>query len=496
MIERYEKPEIKEIWSDKNKHFLWKKVEIAVINARAKLGRIAKEVALEIDTILRKPIDLEWCKAREAKTHHDLNSAVDERKRYLPDRLEGEYHKEVTSFDDEDPAMAEMLQTSADLVIAAVHTLRTAIEQKAMLYRYTPMLARTHGQWAQIQSFGNECLCWHEDLETPLADIGNAASRLKFTKCSGAIGNNAEIDPELELAALAELGRRPWHGATQIMPRGVYAPLASSLAHLVSQCEKIALDIRLASRSGCKILEEPFDINQEGSSAMPQKRNPIRTEQICGMARVARHFAGMIEENIPTWESRSIEQSCVERIAWPDLFHVTLHALKVLTKVIDGLNVYPDQMMREIVASAGTYASNAAKTFLAERGKEFGITSKDAYGIVRLASHIAFAPSLAELKIRNVFRTGVEDADGDLALLLKDHRELSTVIVSIEDIIMGNSLHAMEDIGVNSETSERWNLQIFNMFASENIRNEWHALFKPSRGMKNEAHSFRQVFKV
>lgn len=498
MIKRYRNPEIEETSSDENKLLLWQEVELAVIEAREKLGRIPQGTTARVKACLdAHPIDLAWWEQRDNEIHHDLQAAVDERRRHLPDELKKEYHKGNTSYDTEEPAFSEMLRMSTDEVQQIAHELRCAIKEKALAYRFTPMLARTHGQWAQIQSFGYECLTWHEDLSIPLADISDAASRLRFTKCSGAVGNNSEIDPELEYEVLKILGKQPWHGATQIMPRSLYASLASGLAHLVTQCEKIATDIRLAARSGYKTLEEPFNPNQKGSSAMPQKRNPIRLEQICGMGRAARHFAGMLEENIVTWESRDISQSCVERIAWPDLFHVTMRVLTVLTKVIEGLNVYPDVMMREIAMSAGTYASNAAKTFLAEHGAEFGIGPDDAYGIVRLASHITFEPNGAESTVRQSSLASLEFADNMYAEFEKYLRVVATSIPeSIEVIIATGSLHTREDIGVSAETAGTWADKLTALFESVKLADEWQALFAPSRGMRNEAHAFKQVFKV
>jgi len=497
MIERYSNPKIKDIWSDGNKLSLWEEVEIALIRAREILGRIKKGTTEKIESILKsKTKDLAWWEKRDGEIHHDLQAAVEERRQHLG-LLANEYHKDNTSYDTEEPAMAKMLEDSTLLVLEAGQTLNKAIEEKALRYRFTPMLARTHGQWAQIQSFGFECLTWHESLKIPLTSLADAEKLLRFTKCSGAIGNNAEIDPELEMCALSLLNKRPWRGATQIMPREIHAQLASSLSRLVTQCEKISLDIRLASRSGFKILEEPFTKNQKGSSAMPQKRNPIRLEQICGMGRVARHLAGMLEENIVTWESRDISQSCVERIAWPDLFHVAMRVLTVLTKVIEGLNVYPDKMMEEIVASGGTYASNAAKSFLAEKGKDYGITPEDAYGIVRLAGHIMEEPDNWVSSLRRNLNSSLELADASLiSFTLKKRNQNHLPKPTIEKIIMTADIHTIEDIDVDFETAKAWGDKLFKLFNSKNkdVREAWSELFKPSRGMANEGVSFLEAF--
>ena len=468
---------------------------MALIAAREKLGQIAKGIWFAIDAILKKPVNIVRLEEIEAKIHHDAQSAVEERREVLrehPELLEGEYHKKVTSYDIEDPAFVKMLADSVCEVVKAARDLRRAIASKAVAYRFTPALAKTHGQWAQIQSFGYECLTWHQDLATPMTDIEYSAGRLQFSKMSGAIGNNAEIDPELEIAALNELGLKPWHGATQIMPRVVYASLASGLAHLVSQCAKVAGDIRLGARSGFKIIEEPHGKDQKGSSAMPQKRNPVGCEQITGLARAARHFAGMLGENIETWESRSIEQSCVERIAWPDLFHISMRALTSLTKIINGLNVYPDVMMKEIIASAGTYASNETKTFLAD---ELDIAPDDAYSLIKLAAYNVFAPDTYERSLRENPPGSLIEADnahGDF----EQYRLCATIPTSIEFIIARGLLNSSPELDIDNVTVNVWNSKLRESFKDDAVKVAWHELFKPSRAMRNEAHSFKQVFGI
>ena len=188
----------------------------------------------------------------------------------------------------------------------------------------------------------------HFDLQL----LHEVSTNLDYSKLSGAIGNYGSINPEVEIKALELLELQPYYGATQIMPRELYAPLAQALAQIVSTLNKIAMAIRLGARSGNPIYHEPFKKTQMGSSAMPHKKNTIRTEQIEGMERMAHNYLQMIMENIKTWEERAIEQSCVERVAWPDLFHVTIHSLRSMNFVLSGLQVYPDNMLREIIESS------------------------------------------------------------------------------------------------------------------------------------------------
>jgi adenylosuccinate lyase len=262
----------------------------------------------------------------------------------------------------------------------------------------------------------------------------------------------------------------------------VYARLAQNLELISAGVNKIATDLRLGARSGFTIYREPFGKKQKGSSAMPHKKNPIGGEQTGGMDRMVRANAGALVENCNTWEARAIEQSCVERTAWPDLFHGTLHALQTMNKIIRGLEVFPDVMIREIIDSRTTYASDEAKDFLAEKLSERGFEAEDAYRIVQLASFLAFRPSNEWLGIRIQRPMSLEDA----GQILERAEKLPQTFVSMKSIIERGYLYPEESLDANEEIVARWNWGLQDLFSIPNVRGAWDNLFTPSHLLKYE----------
>lgn len=494
MIERYADKEITGIWSNEHKLSLWQEVELVVIEAMANLGQISKETYKEIAKILSEhPIDLEWWLGREVEIGHDFNAFLDERLRWLPPELQPYFHKKTTSYDTEEPTFSTMLKESMSFVRERCDILSTVLKEMALKYRFTIMNGRTHGQEAELQSFGKRCLSWLADLKVDWGNLERAAENLKDSKLSGAIGNYGSLDPELEKEALRLLGFEPYYGATQIMPRELYAPVASALCQLVCTLDKIALAIRLGARSGRPIFQEPFGKKQKGSSAMPHKKNTIRTEQIEGMERMARNFSAMILENIKTWEERAIEQSCVERVAWPDLFHIVVHSLKTMNRVLSGLMVYPDNMLLEIVESRGTYASSEAKELLKEMDLPFGLTSEEAYRIVQLAAFNAFEPSAQIKQFREVLPNSLAETNG---ALLQFQALPKPEITSIQKIISEARLRTSAELEANEKEVERWNKILDQIFQIKENFARWNEIFQPSYLLRNEAKLYQEILGI
>ncbi len=489
MIERYENQEIKRIWSNENKLALWQETELAVVQARADLGRLAPKIADEISALRSFPIDIAWWLEEEKRLKHDLNAFVAERRKNLSPELAHHFHKDMTSYDTEESAFVSMLGDSCDAVFESGNKIQDVLREMAVRYRHTPMLGRTHGQEAELQSFGKRCLTWLQGFEVSVEALDKSASVLRYSKLSGAVGNYTGMDPELEKTALALLGLEPFYGATQIMPRELYAPLAASLYQLVLSLDKIALDIRLGARSGRPIYQEPFGKKQTGSSIMPHKKNPISTENTEGMGRLAGGDCWAIFQNIRTWEERSIEQSSVERVAWPDLFHETMRALETMERVLSGLRVYPDTMLLEVAESCGCYASGPAKNFLAERGVAFGLTADDAYRIVQLAAFNTFAPNDWQKEIRKSPPDSLKKADYELQCF--HPRKL---LQSIQKIIPCGELKALpEELAASDQEVGRWNELLQKMFVDQTVCEGWQQLFCSSYLLRNEAHLFKQI---
>jgi adenylosuccinate lyase len=311
-----------------------------------------------------------------------------------------------------------------------------------------------------------------------------------YSKISGAHGKYGTIDPELERTALEILGFKPFYGATQIMPRILYAPIAQALSGIVQVLNNIATDIRLGARSGRPIMREPFSKKQKGSSAMPQKRNPILTEQVGGLDRMARHYAGMITENVHTWEERAIEQSCVERVAWPDLFHVVIRALKVMNTVLSGLRVYPDNMLREIHESRGTYAASEVKEFLKEKLGEVGLGHEDGYRITQLACFNVFEATEVWKTIHEMVPKSLEQSRSLLAQV-----KVSPVaeVVSIQDFIPAAALRMTDELDITEEQIARYNSCLIKLFSDAEVMKSWNQLFDPAFLLKNEEVLYREI---
>ena len=290
--------------------------------------------------------------------------------------------------------------------------------------------------------------------------------------------------------ALEILGFKPFYGATQILPREIHAPAAQALCQIVQTLDKIADDIRLSARSGRPINQEPFRKEQTGSSSMPHKRNTIRTEQLEGMGRMARGYLNMILENIRTWEERAIEQSCVERVAWPDLFHVVMQSLKQVHGVISRLQVYPDTMLQEIVENRGCYAGSTVKDWLRKRLSSFGIGSEAAYRIVQLAAFLVHEPSEARLRLRNTRSRSLAEADQVLVAFTMLEPEPPD---SIQDIILQAELSVSSHVAATQEDVDRWNHALRQVFAQQEALEEWEGLFAPSHLLREEQELFNEI---
>lgn len=494
MIPRYANKDLDRIWSDENKFLLWQRTELAVIQARANLGIISRDVYDLISrTLLTEPIDVEWIAAREKETNHDLNAFLDERLRHLPVGLQKYLHDGMTSYDTEEPAFAKMLNDSLLEIYGLYNVLWPIIAQLATRHRFTVMNGRTHGQEAELQSFGKRCLTWYQSLKISLDRVRAAQNNLFFSKLSGAIGNYRGITPELEEEALRLMELKPFYGATQIMPRQLYVSVADALSGFAMSLHKIALDIRLGARSGRPILQEPFGKKQKGSSAMPHKKNTIATEQMEGMAHLAEGYCQSIHTTIPTWEERSIEQSCIERTAWPDLFHVVAHMLKTMTRVLSGLTVYPDNMLLEIVDSRGCYAAGEAKEFLRQRGAEYGLSAEDAYRIVQLAAFNAFEPTQWQTNMREIPCGSLDDADTLLDNAKKDPRNDQK---SIQKTIPTGLLHPSPQLGADEKTIRRWIGILNQIFSTASTLNAWDQIFDPSYLLKGESRLFEEILGI
>lgn len=493
MISRYAQAKIIEVWSDGNKLSLWQKNELAVIEAKTNLDLVDHDVFIRMSEILKgTPIDLGWWKKKDREIRHDLNAFIEERVRFLPSELRPYFHgeEELTSYDVEEPAFAQMLKDSVIPVEEEASGIMNVLKGLARKYRYTVMMGRTHGQGAELQTFGKRCLTWYQTLRINLFFLEIAKRGLRYSKISGALGNYGSIDPEVEKEALKILGFQPFYGATQIMPRELYFPLAQSLCQIVITLDKIATDIRLGARSPRPIYQEPFAKAQKGSSRMPHKKNTISTEQMEGMARMAKGYLNAIMENIKTWEERAIEQSSVERVTWPDLFHIVLHSLRTMTRVLRGLAVYPDNMLWEVIDSRGCYASGETKKFLAKKGVPFSLSSEEAYRIVQLAAFNVFEPTTKAKQLRENPPTSLDQAN---ELLLELQMAPRSGPISIKDIILSGKLRVSFELEATKANVQKWNEALRQIFQDQANTEEFHQIFSVPYLLRHEAKLYQEI---
>jgi len=493
MIKRYADSVLTIIFGLLQKYKAWQEVELAVLDARAEAGEISITDSAAARKIAEIPIDEEWIDTEEKKVGHDYNAFVAERRRYLPDnRLKRLFHGEMTSYDGEEPATSLIMKSALDHIIGKVDELERELRIQVRKHRFTPRLERTHGRGAEVQSLGRFFITHITPLGQLRQFIIQARNSFDLSKLSGAIGSGGGLTYEVQRAALQKLDLTMFDGATQIMPRIFHSQAASALADLASWLEKIALDLWLGSRDPYPLWEEPFKPTQKGSSAMPWKKNPITLEKVRGLAREARALASAIRENIVTPEGRDISQSSVERLAIPDLFHTVSHMLTCLTKVMNGLNVYVDNLTREIVEMRGTYAGSKAKEMLAEwlEGK---LDAETVYRIVQLAGFNAFEPKRAAWFARTNGAPQSLDGTDDLLFSMDVVESPPVPHRHFRDIIRHGTLEVSPVLDISEETVASWNKTLKELFSDQTKWDEWGEIFNPSYWLKHEQDQFDRV---
>jgi len=375
MIERYSRPQMKKIWSDKNKFDQWLKVEIAVCEAWAELGEIPQE---EIVKIRKARYNLNRVAEFLKVTHHDMTAFTNSVAESLGEesRL---IHLGLTSSDVMDTALSLQLTQAADILTKDEAELISVMENKAVEHKYTIMMGRTHGIHAEPTTFGLKMALWTEEMKRNSQRLAEARRNISVGKISGAVGTYATVPPQVEKIACAKLGLAPAPISSQIIQRDRHAQFLTTLAIIASSLEKFATEIRGLQRTEVGELEEPFEAGQTGSSAMPHKRNPELCERICGLARLIRGHALTSLENIALWHERDISHSSTERIILPDSCLAVDYMLSMFTSIMKGLKVYPENMRRNIEITQGLVFSQRVLLALINKG----LTREEAYKMVQ-----------------------------------------------------------------------------------------------------------------
>jgi len=376
MIDRYTRPEMATIWTDENRYRTWLKVELAVCEAFVQAGTMPQSALDEI----RKKAEIrpERIDTIEKEVKHDviafltsITETVGEAGRFL--------HKGMTSSDMLDTALALLMRQAADLLIKDLEALLVALKTQAENHKKTLMIGRSHGIHGEPITFGLKMALWYDETQRNLKRLHEAREVISYGKISGAMGTYAHLSPNIEAAVCVSLALKPEPVASQIVQRDRHAQYLQTLALIASSLDKFATEIRHLQRTEVLEVEEPFDPGQKGSSSMPHKRNPVASENICGLARLVRSNAAAALENVPLWHERDISHSSVERVIVPDSTLLLDYMLNRFTKVMERLVVYPEKMARNLEITGGTLYSQKIMLKLVEKGMQ----REAAYGIVQ-----------------------------------------------------------------------------------------------------------------
>ncbi len=394
MIARYTRPAMARIWTDAARYAHWLEIEILACEALAARGRVPRAA---VRTIRRRArIDVDRITALEAEVKHDVIAFVTQvagtvgpAGRFL--------HLGLTSSDVLDTGFGLQLRAASTLLLEGQDRLIAALRRLALRHERTLMIGRTHGMHAEPITFGLKVLSWHGEAVRNRARLAAAARAVAVGKISGAVGVFGNVPPQVEAYVLKRLRLEPERNATQVVARDRHAEFFTTLALLGSSLERIAVEVRHLQRTEVGEAEEPFSAGQKGSSAMPHKRNPILSENVTGLARLLRAYAGAALENVALWHERDISHSSVERVIAPDATCVLDFMLSRMAGVLEKLVVRPERMRANLELSAGVVLSEDVLLALVRAGAR----REDAYRWVQRAAHAAldgqgsFADTLA-----------------------------------------------------------------------------------------------------
>ncbi|MDD9149719.1 adenylosuccinate lyase [Sporolactobacillus sp. CQH2019] len=376
MIDRYTRPEMGAIWTEENKYRAWLEVELLACEGWSELGEIPKE---DVKKLRRNAtFTVERIHEIEQMTRHDVVAFTRTVSESLGDEKKW-VHYGLTSTDVVDTAQSYLLRQCNALLLRDIEHFIAVIREKAKKYKNTVMMGRTHGVHAEPTTFGLVMALWYEEMKRNLARFREAADDIRVGKLSGAVGTYANIDPSVEKYVCEHLGLKASPISTQVLQRDRHAHYMATLALIATSIEKFAVEIRGLQRSEIREVEEGFAKGQKGSSSMPHKRNPIGSENMCGMARVIRGYMMTAYENIPLWHERDISHSSAERIILPDATIALDYMLHRFSGILENLTVFPENMRRNMKRTFGLPFSQHVLLALIEKG----MSREQAYDIVQ-----------------------------------------------------------------------------------------------------------------
>ncbi len=401
MIERYSLPQMTNIWKEESRFKIMLDIELLTLDALTRQKKVPRNAFQRIKKKAR--FNLSQIKKIEAKTQHDVVAFVANLAQNMgPD---AQYlHLGLTSSDLLDTALGVQLKAASGILIADLNRLLNLLAKKARKYREMVCIGRTHGVHAEPITFGLKLALWFDETKRNLERLLQAKEAVSIGKISGAVGTYANIEPEVEAFVCKKLGLKPARISTQVIQRDVYAQYMATLAIIGSSLEKFATEIRHLQRTEVQEAEEPFGKGQKGSSAMPHKRNPVICERICGLSRILRANALASLESVTLWHERDISHSSVERVIMPDSSILLDYILNKFIEVIDGLVVYPENMLANLVKTKGLIFSQRVLLELMQKG----LSREKAYDLVQRAAMKAWRQTVdfkeTLLKDREVLR--------------------------------------------------------------------------------------------
>ncbi len=402
MITRYSRPEMRAIWTDENKLRLWLQIELLASEALVQERIVPAKDFAKIKAGCDKWFaDLPGLVARQRELekvlNHDVIGFTTAVAEVINDQASRWFHFGLTSSDVGDTCYAVQMQQSADILIADVKTARTAIARRAKEHQFTPCIGRSHGIQAEPTTFGFKLALMYDEFGRALERLERVREVVSVGKISGAVGTSAHLSPSVEAYVCKKLGLRPAPIATQVVQRDIHAEFQLAMALVGASIERWAVEFRHLQRTEVLEAEEPFTKGQKGSSAMPHKRNPITWERLTGLARVLRGNAMASLENVALWHERDISHSSVERIIFPDSCTLLDYMFGLLTRMMDGLAVYPENMKKNLGLSLGMWNSQTVLLALIRKG----LTREAAYKLCQEAA----------MKTWEVKHAGRDDAD-------------------------------------------------------------------------------------
>ena len=379
MIDRYTPQIMKELWSQSAKYSRWLKVELAVMQAYEEKGIIPSGTFAKAKE--NAHLDVGEIEEVEKDVNHDVIAFIKVATSRMGDEARY-FHYGMTSSDVVDTALSMAIVEATDKIMGKLKRVMKVTFELANKYKNLPTVGRTHGVHAEITSFGLKVLNWYAEMERALQRLEREREKMAVGKISGAVGNYANISPEIETLACKKLDLNPCKISTQVIPRDLHAEYVSMLAVVAGGIERVATEIRHLQKTEVREVEEPFSSKQRGSSAMPHKKNPILCERLCGIARMIRSYSIAALEDVSLWHERDISHSSVERVIIPDATTLVYYALDKLEYIIGNLKVNENRIRGNISVTKGLVFSQRVLLKLVENG----MSREEAYLLVQKAS--------------------------------------------------------------------------------------------------------------